>query len=116
MAFPNVLRIAKNHYKDLRSASAGTVVVDEWKDEQGQPIIFHVFRLSTDDKEAINEARRNYGDSGAHCMLVARACYLVDGLEKKRAFTDTDFEAMRTQIDLDVLLSISDRVKVILGA
>jgi hypothetical protein len=106
MAFPNVLRIAKQQYRAAMAAAVTQIPVTEWKDETGQPVVFHVFRLNADDFQAISEARRDYGEQGVIAMTVARSCYLIDGIEKKRAFVDTDLQEILKAVDFDIITRV----------
>lgn len=103
MAFPDVLRIAKQQYRATMRAPVTFFPVPEWLDYQGQAIVLHVFRLSGDDAEAVAIARRDYGEKGAAAMTVARACYVIDGTDKKRAFVDTDLPDMLKAVDFAII-------------
>lgn len=110
MSFPNVLKIAKNQFKSAMSSAVAQIQVSEWKDDAGNAVVFHVFRLSSEDLQTIAEARRSFGEQGAIAMTVARSCYLVDGSEKKRAFVDTDLPELLKAVDSEIMKRIYDGV------
>lgn len=103
MAFPNVLKFAKQHYKALVAGPSGSITVNEWKDDAGAAITLHFYRLSGDDQQAISAARRDYGERGEMALTVARSCYVYDGAEKRRAFVDTDLPDLLKSVDFQVL-------------
>lgn len=101
----NVMKVAKQHYKEKLAGPLGTVTVPEWIDE-GQPISLTIMPVGASEQADIADARKRAGEFGLAVMTIIKSCFVGEGDQRKRAFTDTDERELMSAVDPAILMRV----------
>ncbi|HSG30939.1 MAG TPA: hypothetical protein VLB82_05275 [Thermodesulfobacteriota bacterium] len=104
----SVIDRVKSHFESLQTK---TIIVEEWKDEHGNPSVFYSEPLTLEERNHIIKKSNNFEDLNALVdLLIMKLLVKNDKGEMVKAFKPEDKFALRKKADSNVISTIANQI------